>query len=95
MKGRRDMYVGTVDGWPEIGDLCDALKEAPYTHLRTVPLMLVAGDHAVNDMAGDAETSWKCILTRRGYQVECVLQGLGVLPGVQEMYRQHLRELLQ
>ena len=95
MKGRRDMYVGTVEGWPEIGDLCDALKEAPYTHLRTVPLMLVAGDHAVNDMAGDEETSWKSILTRHGYQVECILQGLGVLPGVQEMYRQHLRELLQ
>ena len=57
--------------------------------------MLVAGDHALNDMAGDEEDSWKSILTREGYEVECIMQGLGVLPGVQEMYRRHLQELLK
>lgn len=95
MMGRKDVYVGTVEGWPEIDEICKKLQAESYTHVRTAPLMLVAGDHAVNDMAGEEEDSWKSILTRRGYQVECVLQGLGVLPGVQEMYRQHLRELLQ
>ena len=95
MMGRKDVYVGTVEGWPEIDEICKKLQAESYTHVRTAPLMLVAGDHAVNDMAGEEEDSWKSILTREGYQVECILQGLGVLPGVQEMYRQHLRELLQ
>lgn len=95
MMGRKDVYVGTVEGWPEIDDICEKLQTESYIHVRTAPLMLVAGDHAVNDMAGDEEDSWKSILTRHGYQVECILQGLGVLPGVQEMYRQHLRELLR
>ena len=95
MMGRRDVYVGTVEGWPEIEEICSQLKIGNYTHVRTAPLMLVAGDHALNDMAGDEDDSWKSILTREGYQVECIMQGLGVLPGVQEMYRRHLRELLE
>ena len=62
--------------------------------MRTAPFMLVAGDHALNDMAGDEEDSWKSILTQKGYDVECVLEGMGVLPGVQELYCQHLSALL-
>lgn len=95
MMGRKDVYVGTVEGWPEIEEICSQLQTGDYTHVRTAPLMLVAGDHALNDMAGDEEDSWKSILTREGYQVECIMQGLGVLSGVQEMYRRHLQELLQ
>ena len=95
MMGRKDVYVGTVEGWPEIEEICSQLKIGNYTHVRTAPLMLVAGDHALNDMAGDEDDSWKSILTREGYEVECIMQGLGVLPGVQEMYRRHLQELLK
>ena len=95
MMGRKDVYVGTVEGWPEIDEICKELQTGNYTHVRTASLMLVAGDHALNDMAGDEEDSWKSILTREGYEVECIMQGLGVLPGVQEMYRRHLQELLQ
>lgn len=95
MMGRKDVYVGTVEGWPEIEEICGELKTGNYTQVRTAPLMLVAGDHALNDMAGDEEDSWKSILTREGYEVECIMQGLGVLPGVQEMYRRHLQELLK
>ncbi len=95
MMGRKDVYVGTVEGWPQIETICEKLATEGYTHVRTAPLMLVAGDHAVNDMAGAEADSWKSILAQQGYQVECVLQGLGVLVGVQQMYRQHLRDLLQ
>ena len=95
MMGREDVYVGTMEGWPEIEEICSQLKTGNYTQVRTAPLMLVAGDHALNDMAGDEEDSWKSILTREGYEVECIMQGLGVLPGVQEMYRRHLQELLK
>lgn len=95
MMGRKDIYVGTVEGWPEIDEICKEMQTGNYTYVRTAPLMLVAGDHALNDMAGDEEDSWKSILTREGYEVECIMQGLGVLPGVQEMYRRHLQELLK
>lgn len=95
MMGRRDVYVGTVEGWPEIEEICRQLRTGNSTEVRIVPLMLVAGDHALNDMAGEEADSWKGILTREGYQVECVMQGLGALPRIQEMYRQHLRELLK
>lgn len=94
MMGRKDVYVGTVMGWPGIGEICDQLKMGEYSRVRTAPLMLVAGDHALNDMAGEKEGSWKSVLTREGYEVECIMQGLGVLPGVQEMYRKCLGELL-
>ena len=95
MMGRRDVYVGTVAGWPGISELCAQLKAGSYHQVRTAPLMLVAGDHALNDMAGEEPDSWKSCLAQEGYEVDCILQGLGVLPGVQEMYRNCLRELLK
>lgn len=95
MMGRGDVYVGTVEGWPEIGEICRQLRTGNVADVRIVPLMLVAGDHALGDMAGEEEDSWKSILAGEGYRVECVMQGLGELPRVQEIYRQHLRELLK
>lgn len=94
MMGRKDMLVGTVEGFPEIDEVCQQIKDGGYTEAQLAPLMLVAGDHAINDMAGEEEDSWKSVLTQQGIQVECVLQGLGMNSGVQEMYRRHLRELL-
>ena len=70
------------------------LKGKNCTGVRTVPMMLVAGDHALNDMAGDQSDSWKSCLNREGYRTECIMEGLGMNPAVQQMYRQHLRELL-
>ena len=53
------------------------------------PLMVVAGDHANNDMAGDEEDSWKSILTKEGYEVECILEGLGQIPEIRSIYVTH------
>lgn len=93
MMGRKDVFVGTVEGWPQVDDICAELKSGGYTGVRVAPFMLVAGDHALHDMAGDEADSWKSVLTREGYAVECIMQGMGVLPGVQRLYRQHLRDL--
>ena len=54
--------------------------------------MIVAGDHAKNDMAGDEEDSWKSVLEKEGYEVDCKLQGLGELRVVQDMFIRHIRE---
>lgn len=94
MMGRTDVFVATVDGWPDIMEVISHLKGKNCTGVRTVPMMLVAGDHALNDMAGDQSDSWKSCLNREGYRTECIMEGLGMNPAVQQMYRQHLRELL-
>jgi sirohydrochlorin cobaltochelatase len=54
--------------------------------------MIVAGDHANNDMAGDEEDSWKSILQEEGYTVQPVLRGLGQYPGIQAMFVRHAGE---
>ncbi len=60
-----------------------------YKRVVLRPLMIVAGDHANNDMAGDEEDSWKSIFEAAGYEVECVLEGLGQLPEIQQIFVQH------
>lgn len=88
--GYENYYIGTVEAEPSIDDVLEALN-AKGTYKRVVlePLMVVAGDHANNDMAGDEEDSWKTILTGAGYEVECLLEGLGQIPEIQQIYVQH------
>ncbi|MCD4721360.1 MAG: sirohydrochlorin cobaltochelatase [Desulfobacula sp.] len=72
-------FVGSVEGYPGIEDVKKSLGH--YTpeinKILLKPLMIVAGDHATNDMASDEEDSWKTILTKAGFDVETILQGLG------------------
>ena len=58
------------------------------------PLMVVAGDHACNDMAGDADDAWKTILEKEGYEVTAVLHGLGEDPAIQKIYVSHTQEAI-
>ena len=53
--------------------------------------MIVAGDHAINDMASDEEDSWKTLLENEGFEVECVLKGLGQFKGIQDMFLEHAK----
>lgn len=94
MVGRADMLVGTVEGWPEITEIRQQLQRLYCKKVHLVPLMLVAGDHAKNDMAGDGDGSWKNQLKQDGVEVHCTMSGLGVLPEVQEMYCEHLHKLI-
>ena len=82
-------YVGTVEAEPSIDDVVAAIKDKGYTRVILRPMMVVAGDHANNDMAGDEEDSWKTILTNEGYTVECILEGLGQVPEIQALYVEH------
>jgi sirohydrochlorin cobaltochelatase len=83
-------FVGTVEGYPMLEEVLRRLEERP--EIRRVclcPLMIVAGDHATNDMAGDEEDSWKSCLERAGYGVRCHVAGLGELPGVRALFAAH------
>lgn len=95
MMGRTDVYVATAEGWPALEDVLPQLLASGFEKAHLMPLMLVAGDHACNDMAGDDPASWKSRLQAKGLNVRCTLQGLGMLPAVQELYATHLRELLE
>lgn len=90
----KDVYIGTVEGYPELDDLIEEVKNKHYKKIRLLPLMVVAGDHATNDMASDEEDSWKSILSQKGYETECVLKGLGEFPKFRKIFIDHLEEVI-
>ena len=94
MAGRRDVLVGTVEGWPAFEDVLAQMRERNKKRVHLLPLMLVAGDHALNDMAGQTPESWKSRLEAEGFTARATLRGLGLLPEVQDLYRAHLEEAL-
>jgi len=87
--GCENYFIGTVEAEPSVEDLLAAVGEGGYRRVVLRPLMIVAGDHANNDMAGDDEDSWKSRFEAAGYEVVCVLQGLGELEAVQTLFAAH------
>lgn len=88
--GYTNYYIGTVEAEPTLEDVVSALKEGgSYKKVVLQPLMVVAGDHANNDMAGDEEDSWKTVLEQEGYEVETRLVGLGELQAIRDIYVEH------
>lgn len=92
--GHANYYIGTVEGTPTVQDVLQKLQGKPYNKVVLQPLMVVAGDHACNDMAGEQEDSWKCIFARAGYQVTCILRGLGENSAVHSIYIHHARDAM-
>ena len=90
-EGYENYYIGTVEATPSVDDVLAAVKEKNYTKVVLEPLMVVAGDHANNDMAGDEDDSWKTVFQNAGYQVECVLKGLGQFESIQNIYVDHVK----
>ena len=87
--GADNVFVGTVEGWPGLTDIIPQLKRAGYKRIELAPLMLVAGDHAENDMAGSDEGSWKSILLNEGFEVSCHIEGIGEWAEIAELYGRH------
>ena len=90
--GHENYFIGTVEGMPTVNDILAKLRQKTYTKVVLQPLMVVAGDHACNDMAGEDEDSWKNIFERAGYEVRCILRGLGENAAVQQMYAHHAHD---
>jgi sirohydrochlorin cobaltochelatase len=87
--GFENYYIGTVEATPSVEDVLAQVQKGEYTRVVLEPLMIVAGDHANNDMAGDEDDSWKSIFEGAGYEVECILRGLGELEAIQELFVKH------
>ena len=94
--GYKNVFIGTVEGEPEETDcenVIKAVKAAGYTKVVLRPLMVVAGDHANNDMAGDDEDSWKSQFEASGEfdSVDCQIAGLGEVADIQQLYVAHTK----
>ena len=90
-QGRPDVIVGTVEAYPGIVQVRG--RAGGYKEAVLAPLMLVAGDHARNDMAGSGADSWQSVLEADGVAVRPVLRGLGELAGICGLYAKHAHEL--
>ena len=90
--GHDNFFVGTVEAEPTAEDLVKLVKAGGYEKVVLRPMMIVAGDHANNDMAGDDEDSWKSVFTAAGFQVTCEINGLGELEAIQQLLAAHARD---
>ena len=92
--GCEHYYIGTVEAEPSVEDVLESVKAGSYKRAVLRPLMIVAGDHANNDMAGDEADSWKSVFEAAGYEVSCVVEGLGQLPAIRQLIVEHAGEAL-
>ena len=97
--GYDNVFIGTVEGEPEetaCEAVIDAVAQAGYKKVILRPLMVVAGDHANNDMAGDDEDSWKSIFTASGKfdSVDTQITGLGSIDAIRQLYVAHTKDVI-
>ena len=93
--GYSHTFLGTVEAYPSLDIL---LKKAAEIHAKKVilaPFMVVAGDHAIHDMSGEDEDSWRSRFEAAGFTVECVMKGLGEYPGIRRLYIEHAKDAEQ
>ncbi len=92
--GYENVFIGTVEGEPEetaCESVIEKVRAAGYTTVILRPLMVVAGDHANNDMAGSDDDSWKPMFEDAGLTVDCQIVGLGGIADIQTLYIAHTK----
>ena len=88
--GKNNIFIATVEGKVTIKDVIEKMKGKGFRNILLKPLMIVAGDHAKNDMSSDDEDSWKTILKNEGYEVTSVLKGMGEYEFIRKMFMDKL-----
>ena len=89
-KGNHNIIVGTMCAPPTLTDVIKMLKEQNIQRIFLAPLMIVAGSHAINNLAGDRPDSWKNILEAENYEVHCLLKGLGEYEEIRHIFSNHI-----
>lgn len=90
----KNVFIANVEGFPELDVVIPRLKKLNSKKVTLMPFMLVAGDHAQNDMAGDDEDSWKNVLENEGYEVDIYMHGIGENKGIQDIFIQHAQDCI-
>lgn len=94
-KGHPNIFLGTVEAYPSMDSLLHMVREYNPSRVVLAPFMIVAGDHATNDMAGDDPESWRCQFEAAGFEVKCVLKGLGEYPDIRKLFLSHVEEAIR
>lgn len=89
-----NIYVATVEAYPKLNDIIKHLKKHNYKKIILIPFMVVSGNHANNDMAGDNADSWKTVLEREGFEVMCILKGLGECKNIRRIFVDHIKDAI-
>ena len=90
-----NIFMGTVEGYPTLESVMRLVRKAGYQHVVLAPFMIVAGDHANNDLAGDEADSWKSIFEAAGFSVRCVLKGLGEYADIRKLLLSHAAKAME
>lgn len=90
--GIKNIFIATVEGYPILENVIPQLKKQNIDNIILMPFMLVAGNHVVEDMAGDSQDSWKNRLGKLGFKVEMYLHGLGENMAFHQIYINHIRD---
>lgn len=94
-RGKSDHYIGTVEAEPSLDSVIEAVGRRSYAKVIIRPLMLVAGSHALKDMASPEDPgSWYSRFTAAGYDTICIREGLGRLQAVRDIYAAHARRAI-
>lgn len=88
------VYVACVEGYPGFDVMLPRLKASGQKNVLLKPFMIVAGDHASNDMAGDEDDAWKVMLAKAGFKVKTELRGLGMVNAWADIYVRHLKDAM-
>lgn len=92
--GHENMFIATVEGEKTLANVLVELKNQDIKDVILKPFMLVAGDHANNDMASDEDDSWKSILEANGINVVTDISGLGEVKAIQDIFINHLKDII-
>lgn len=93
-EGYENVFVGTVEGYPNFKTVLKRIKKRNIKEIMLMPLMLVAGDHAINDMASDEEDSWKSMFEAEGIKVNLHMKGLGEVDKFEQLYVNRIQDVI-
>lgn len=95
-RGYENLYMGTVEAYPALENVLGMIRSRPeIKKVVLAPFMIVAGDHAKNDLSGDDEDSWKSVFTAAGYEVRCELKGIGEFDEIAKILVDHAKQAEQ
>ena len=91
----KNVFMGTVEGYPTYDEVVAELKAAKVKNVRLMPFMVVAGDHALNDLTGNESDSWKSMLEKDGFKVDFNLMGMGENDDIAKVFVRHTKDALK
>jgi sirohydrochlorin cobaltochelatase len=95
LSGFPNVFITTVEGFPDFDDTIALMENRGYKDVVLFPFMLVAGDHANNDMAGEEEDSLRSVMEGRGYNVNAVVKGMGEYIEFRDLFLAHVKDAME